>query len=329
MALTCFETALKNCPQERDALRSASIMLRSLPTSSAEERKTNVMRSVELAKKALEGNLNDGASWVVLANAYLTLLFSSSRWEVLKAGNLSLLRSAKSAYQKALLDSQVATKADVLFNYASVLQYEEDFEATLRYLRLAFKYDAEWRELESRRQHLITFLGDIAQKRADASLLKSKKLNSLKEKLATDEERLQTRYADDEDLCCGTVRRLADLQEGENECLFASRVISYSTDSSGVFLAAVFTVIDSAGASAALFIYDIDQRKGPRAGDSVVIVRPVFMHHRIDIGEGDEKLVEFEAIKVVRPLADVYVNGRRLNVGSLSTPVVNVTLKSD
>lgn len=359
MALTCFETALKNCPTDRSALRSASIILRSLPATSGEERRNNILRSVDLAKRALasEGGLAEPASWVVLANAYLTLLCSSSRWEALThpqqlqqqqksgpGGGLpgnSLLKSAKSAYQKALLDREVATKADVLFNYASVLQYEEDFGGALRYLALALKFDAEWRELAVRRRALASFLGDIAQRQATAAApvkkkTSEKRLRTLREKLAADEDRLRARYADDEDLCCGVVRRLGDLEEeGQvNECLLPLRVLSYDSSTAdaenGVFLAAVFTVIDAAGASAALFIYDIAQRRGPRPGDSVVVVRPVFRRHRIELEEEEgEKVVEFEAIKVERPLVGIYVNGRRLEVASLSTPVVNVTLKSD
>ncbi|KAH9392728.1 Tetratricopeptide repeat protein 5 [Tyrophagus putrescentiae] len=344
MALTCFETALKNCPTDRSALRSASIILRSLPATSGEERRANILRSVDLAKRALasEGGLAEPASWVVLANAYLTLLCSSSRWEALthpqqqqqqqksSPGN-SLLKSAKSAYQKALFDREVATKADVLFNYASVLQYEEDFGGALRYLALALKFDAEWRELAVRRRALASFLGDIAQRQATAAApvkkkTSEKRLRTLREKLAADEDRLRARYADDEDLCCGVVRRLGDLQEeGQvNECLLPLRVLSYDSSTTdaenGVFLAAVFTVIDAAGASAALFIYDIAQRRGTEAGRQ---------RHRIDLEEGGRKVVEFEAIKVERPLVDIYVNGRRLEVASLSTPVVNVTLKSD
>lgn len=320
LALNCFETALKNSPHEVKALRNASIMLRSLPCL-GEEKKGNILRSIELAKKALETDLNDGNNWAVLANAYLTLLFMTNRME-----HNTLVRSCKSAYQKALLDSKVNTKADVLFNYASILQHEEEFEEMLKCLAKAFLYDPEWRQLDERKDQLIAFFSDICQKMADASSLKPKRLNSMIEKVKCDEEKLRSRYADSPDMCNGNLSQLQQLEEGENDCLLVCRVLSYTTDSRNVFLCSVFHVIDSSGHNIALFIYDIVQNKGPRSGDSLVIIRPFLKRHHIEF---DGKRYEFDAIKVVNPLQTLFVNNRRIGVDSLSIPVVNVTLKSD
>lgn len=320
LALNCFETVLKQNPLDKQALRNAAIMLRSLPCS-GEERKTNILKSIDLSKKAVEYDLNDGNSWAILANAYLTLLFMSKRIE-----HKTLIKNCKSAYQKALTDSKVATKADVLFNYSSILQYEEEFEEALNCISKAFKYDSEWRELEQRKNHLIAFFSDICHKITDAANLKSKKLNSMMDKAKCEEDKLRTSYANSGEMCNGNVKQLHQLSEGFNDCLLLCKVTSYTSDSHNVFLCSVLNAIDSTGRSIALFIYDIVHNKAPKSGDSILIIRPFLKSHQISF---ESKQYIFDAIKIVNPMQDIYVNNKRLSMDSIAIPVVNVTLKSD
>lgn len=320
LALNCFETVLKQSPVDKKALRNASIILRSL-SSNEEEKRTNVAKSIEYAKKAVECDLNDGNSWAVLANAHLTLLFMSGRTE-----HQSLIKNCKSAYQKALADAQVATKADVLFNYGSILQYEEEFQEALNCLAKAFKYDPEWRELEQRKSHLEAFFGDIVKIADISACLKAKRLNSMMEKLKCEEDQARSRYADKDEMCNGNLKQLRQLSQGPNDCLVLCKVISYISDPHNVFLCSVLNVVDSLGHSIALFIYDIIHNKGPRSGDSILIIRPLLKSHRIQF---DNKEYAFDAIKIVKPLHDMLVNNKQISLASLSVPVVNVTLKGD
>ena len=319
LALNSFETVLKNSPNEKKALRNASIMLRSLPCS-GEERKPNLLKSIELAKKAVERDLNDGHSWACLANAYLTHLFMSSRME-----HDSLTKNCKSAYQKALVDVQVSTKADVWFNYFAILLYEEEFEEALKCLSSASKYDSQWLEPTTRKNNLTAILSDICQKQTDASCVKAKKRHSMIEKIKADEEKIRVRYANAEDMCNGNLMQVNQLNEGVNSCLLLCKVLSYTSDSNHVFHCSVFHAIDSCGQNIALFIYDIVRNKALKAGDQILILFPVLKRHLIEF-EG--KQYAFKAIKIVNPM-QIFVNNNRLGIDCLSIPVVNVTLKSD
>ena len=322
LALNCFETVLKQNPKEKKALRYASIMLRSLPWSTPDEKKQNVIKSIDLAKKALECDLSDGQSWAVLANAYLTFAFMTNRME-----HNSLTKNCKSAYQKAIMiDKNVATKADVLFNYASILQYEEEFEEALTCLVNASKYDPEWRELVQRKQNLISFFNDICHKITETSNLSGKKLNSLRDRCRSDEEKLRKQYANNLEMCNGQTKQLEQLVDGPNECLLVCKVQSYTSDIHNIFYCSVLNVIDSNGNNMAIFIYDIINGRGPKSGDSIVVIRPVVKAHHIRY-DGNE--YRFRVIKISKPLHELYVNNRRIGVDCLSIPIINVTLKSD
>lgn len=320
LALNCFEKVIKQNAVEKKALRNASIMLRSIQCT-PEEKKQNIKRSIELAKKAVECDFGDGNSWAILGNAYLTLLFMSS-----KANQGSLIKNCKSAYQKALIDDRVKVKADVLFNYASILQHQEEFEEMLVCLSNACKYDPDWKELEERKQHLLNFVCDICQKIVGNTLNKSKRLTRIKDSLKIEEEKLQKAHVNSADLCHGAIRHIEELSEGSNDCLLVCRVVSYTTDSHNVFLCSVLYVIDSNGQSIVLFIYDLIANKGPKPGDSLVILRPFVKNHEINF---ESKKYSFKAIKIANPLAEVFVNNKRLSVDCISIPVVSVTLKSD
>ena len=320
LALNAFDQVLKQNPNDKKALRNASVMTRSLQCT-GEEKKRNILKSIDLAKKAIACDLNDGDSWAVLANAYLTLLFMSKRTD-----HITLVKNCKSAYQKALIDPKVETKADVLFNYALILQFDEDFEEALNCLLRAHRYDFEWSELELRKNYLTTFFCEICQKLAFASGLKAKNLNSMIENIKHHEDKLLNRYANSEEMFNGNVKKLCQLSEGENDCLFLCKVLSYTSDSHNVFLCSVLNAIDSTGRNVALFIYDIIPQKGPKPGDLVLIIRPFLKNHQIKF---ENKEYNFQAIKIINPMQEIYVNNKRLSMDCFSIPIVNVILKSD
>lgn len=320
LALNCFEKVIKQDAFEKKALRNASIMLRSLQCT-PDEKMHNITKSIEFAKRAVECDLNDGNSWAILGNAYLMLLFASN-----KGSQSSFVRNCKSAYQKALLDDKVKVKTDVLFNYASILQHEEEFEQTLHTLANACKYDIQWKEPQERKQNLMSFLSEICQKFASNTLIKSKRLTKIKENLIIEENRIMKLYSSNNEMCQGHVQHVEDLNEGSNDCLMICKVVSYTTDSHNVFLCSVFYVIDSNGHNISLFIYDLVMSKGPKIGDLLLIVHPFVKSHKIVF---EDKEFSFKAIKIVNPLQDIYVNNKRLSLDCISIPAVNVTLKSD
>lgn len=57
----CYEESVKKCPSLK-GLRYLSVILRAVDAD-PEQKVANIMRSLDLAKKALALNLQDGDSW--------------------------------------------------------------------------------------------------------------------------------------------------------------------------------------------------------------------------------------------------------------------------
>ena len=70
----CFEGALKR-KKDKISLRSLSMVLRQLKPKQPGNNQMNVLESVKHAKAAVELDVNDGKSWYILGNAYLSLFF--------------------------------------------------------------------------------------------------------------------------------------------------------------------------------------------------------------------------------------------------------------
>lgn len=315
-SLNSFENVLKHDPTNKKALRNSSIIMRSLPCDQ-KTKKANLLKSVEIAKQAVECDLNDAESWAVLGNAYLTLLF------VTKESSESLLmKSCKSAYQKALADEVVKTKSDVLYNYSLLMQHEENFESTLNLLHQAHQYEPSWQELEQRKLQLITIFSDICYK-STSSLIKSNKLNAILKKLNSTQNKLRTKSSDT--FQCRLLK-FSDLIEGVNEGKMAIHITSYLTDSDNIFLCSIYYGIDGEGKTVVLFIHDLLKSKGLKLGDIVVVNMPCMRSHHIKY---ENKEFIFDCIKIAHPAQDLLVNGRHLSEDMLSLALVNVTLKSD
>ena len=75
-ARRCFEGSLEQSGPNKETLRKLSIVYRFL--EGPEEKKDLVIKSIELAKQALNLDLTDGESWYILGNAHLTNFFTNS-----------------------------------------------------------------------------------------------------------------------------------------------------------------------------------------------------------------------------------------------------------
>jgi hypothetical protein len=71
------------------------MILRQEKVASAEEYSDNIKKGVAYAKEAVQRDANDGISWSVLGNAYLSSFFTLSQ-------KPQLLKSCMSAYQQAV-----------------------------------------------------------------------------------------------------------------------------------------------------------------------------------------------------------------------------------
>lgn len=320
LALDCFEKVIKLNGKEKKALRNASIMLRSIQTTS-EQRQKNIIRSMELAKKAVECDFEDKESWAILGNAYLTILFLAK-----KCDKPEVLKRCKMAYQKALMDRIVKTKSDVLFNYSSVLIYDEEFDFALKCLTEAYIYDPDWNELKMKKEQLISLIKEINSLKIDKTVIKVKQLKMLKDQLKSEEENLKKIYGNCDKYFAGHTKSIEELTDGFNDCLLICKIVSYVNDNENILFCSVYYLIDSFGHSISLFLYDINKNKGPRTGDSVLIIRPFVKNYQIK-HEQDE--YRFRAIKINDPINELLVNNCPINIDCLTRPTINITFKSD
>ncbi|XP_027195457.2 tetratricopeptide repeat protein 5-like isoform X1 [Dermatophagoides pteronyssinus] len=330
LAKNCFEKVLQINPLEKHALRNLSIMLRSNQCNtndqSLETKQQNIVKSIELAKKAIEYDCNDPDSWAILGNAYLTLFFQSSNNKSLN--RIDLLEKCKSSYQKALNDPIVRTKSDILYNFSTILQYDEEFEQSLQCLYNASRYDSEWLELIDKKQRLLNLFDEICNgNKLDRTVIKAKKLANIKEQLQTEELKLKKQFQNELKFFNGQTKLIDELNVNEiNDCLLVCRIISYIADPHNIFFSSIYIIIDSNGQTITLFVYDLIRNKGPRPGDTLIIIKPFLREYRIKFN-GQE--FHFKALRIVDPLQEMLINNMQIKNDCLAIPTINVTLKSD
>ncbi|XP_071531536.1 tetratricopeptide repeat protein 5-like isoform X4 [Panulirus ornatus] len=107
-AYTCFEKALK-LAQNKVYHRNMSMLMRSLPWKTTTEREENVEKGLEYARKALQLDMSDGHSWLVLGNAYLASFFTVD-------SKMESLRHCKAAYNKAANDPLAVVLPELHFS---------------------------------------------------------------------------------------------------------------------------------------------------------------------------------------------------------------------
>ncbi|CAG2064964.1 unnamed protein product, partial [Timema podura] len=93
-AKNCFMGALGH-RKNKVSLRNLSMLLRQERAKSSEERVKNIEQGVSFAKEAVQLDTNDGISWSVLGNAYLSSFFMIGQ-------DPKTLRLCMSAYLQAV-----------------------------------------------------------------------------------------------------------------------------------------------------------------------------------------------------------------------------------
>ena len=132
------------------SLRSLSVVLRQLQTTSAEEKKKFYYDGLELAKEALQLDTTDSESWLILGNSYLSLTFYSSH-------NSGCLQKALAAYRQSEKYEPLQknfNSADLFYNKASVLMLlisQQLFDNKCFICRL-------WYSMKSTKKELITWI---------------------------------------------------------------------------------------------------------------------------------------------------------------------------
>ncbi|CAL1267202.1 unnamed protein product [Larinioides sclopetarius] len=108
-AKSCFESALRE-EKNVESLRNLSMILRQIGQS-PEDKLAKIHESLEKAKEAVNLNIQDGKSWYILGNAYLSLYFTTDQ-------NPSLLKQCLSAYNHAFSGASMKCNPDLYYNWA-------------------------------------------------------------------------------------------------------------------------------------------------------------------------------------------------------------------
>ncbi|XP_029437023.1 tetratricopeptide repeat protein 5 isoform X2 [Rhinatrema bivittatum] len=171
-ARTCFSGALNHC-RNKVSLRNLSMVLRQLPCQDPEERARNVADSVAHAKEAVQMDVQDGASWYILGNAFLSLFFNSGQ-------SPRISQQALSAYARAeKADCTAACNPDLHLNRATLYKYEESYQEALEGFSRAKLLDPAWPEPKLREQQLLDFLERLTGHLDNKGKVKAKKLQSM------------------------------------------------------------------------------------------------------------------------------------------------------
>ncbi|XP_026859617.2 tetratricopeptide repeat protein 5 isoform X1 [Electrophorus electricus] len=302
-AKTCFTGALQQ-RKNKVSLRNLSMVLRQLPPEEkTEEQSKPVLKSVDLARQAVQLDVADGMSWYILGNAYISLFFTSGQ-------NPQMSQQALSAYSQAeKIDKVSALNADLHFNRATLFQYEEMFSSALAGYSRAAALDPGWDEPLERERQLLDYLDHIMNLIENKGKVKARRLRNMLSSLsvsalgpcASPQFHSPTGRIGSLEPCC-----FNSLTHGCNIGVAALGKVVFSLATEGR-MAFTFGMVDSEETCCVVMVYNIADGWGVLIGDTVVIPDPHIKRHSIT---HNDKSYDFRSIRVDSPLL-LIVNGKR------------------
>ncbi|XP_055947942.1 tetratricopeptide repeat protein 5-like [Argiope bruennichi] len=317
-AKSCFESALRE-EKNVESLRNLSMILRQMGQS-PEDKLAKIHESLEKAKEAVNLNIQDGKSWYILGNAYLSLYFTTDQ-------NPNLLKQCLSAYNHSFSDASMKCNPDLYYNWAMALKYDENYRLALENFEKALKYDPFWNDPKEQLDMLMKHLENIQLMISKKGKMKPRKikeiLSSLQKELAASSA--NETFTDKKGQKIVLERsKFSGLKEGLNaNKILRGKVIChvYCTDSPSF----TFCMIDEEETCFCVNVYNMVQGKGVIIGDSVAIYQPFLQHFNFTF---QDKTFAFSSIRVNSPL-QLEVNKKKLGQEVIAAPRLSVTLKSD
>ncbi|KAK2180329.1 hypothetical protein NP493_447g01045 [Ridgeia piscesae] len=317
-AKNCFEGALSHS-KDKVALRNLSMVLRQLGSDAA-ERGRFIAESVEKAKEALQLDIKDGTSWLILGNAYLSQFFMGGQ-------NPKIVKLCFSAYQQAERDPVANCNPDLHYNRAMAYKYQEDYQLALTGFARALALDPSWgmpKQQERELMQYLTQLHDLMQRKGK---LRAKKLHAMVNSIR--ESDLGPYSGGSYTGANGTVVTLTkctlgDLQPGVNveKVVLGKVVCSLNTADRVPF---IFCLLDKTSTCFAVTVYNMADGQGVKIGDSVAIAEPFLQI--VDVAFGKLEL-NYKSIRVDSPLVMV-VNGRKLGAEKQALTSLSLVAKSE
>jgi len=314
-AKNCFQSAMEKV-KNKVSIRNLSMVLRQLGETT-EERKENVKESVVKAKEAVEMDFSDGMSWTILGNAYLTYFFSVAQ-------NPDVLKKCFTAYQQAEKDQKAVNNSDLHFNRSVALQFEEEYESSLKGYASASILDPSWELPCQKEVELINYMKKVQEFINKRGCLKPKRVRSFinaisQSQLGPYSGGKYSSPSGKEVVNLESVN-LKDLASGANiEKVVLGKVVATVYSENSVPL--TFCIVDKTDFCCAVTVYNLASGKGVCIGDSVAIPEPYVTD--FDFEYKQEKF-NFRSIRVDIPVV-IVLNGRKLGRDCLASIEVSVT----
>lgn len=303
-ARLCFSSALEHM-KNKSSLRSLSMVLRQLGEDD-KARRSNISQSVELAKQAVALDVEDGISWMILGNAYLSFMFNCS----LKKEDLN---KALNAYEKAKFLPKSSNHPDLYYNQSTLYRYLEKYQEAFDGFTKASSLDPKWTE-PAKALHSL-----------QAQLTKTSELLSKKGRMK--QKTFETKIRDVEKEVLRVVknlpgnmfyRKIKDINEGENlNAVMILKIISevVTEDKLGYFN----VVVDEDGEVFVLSLYNF--AVGSVKVDDLIIIRdPVLIRVNIKL---KDVTYSYLSVRVENP-NQMVCNGRPLPPSSIVHPSLSL-----
>lgn len=319
-AKDCFEGSLKR-EKNKVALRSMSMVLRQIKCSTPKDYVNNVIKSVESAKEAVGIDADDGMTWYILGNAYLSLFFATDH----SAQTISL---ALGAYEQAeKVDSRSKFNSDLHYNRAQACRFHESYCDAFDGWQQAINLDPKWQDPVNRKEELLKYLIKVNSLVQQKGKVKAKRLQKLMSSLnrkalgpLTPSKLVEKNVKIDQ-------VSIADLKEGMNpEKMVLGSVVCNFADVAKVPY--TFALVDSKGTCCAVTVYNLAEGKGMIIGDTVAIAEPYLNAVDITLPDEEQTKCNFTCLRVNDPTL-LIVNGRKVPddhrafiTASLHTPTV-------
>jgi len=283
-AKNCFEHAVKHSnTKNADSLCKLSMILRQIsyqPTDEGnKERSESLLKSLDLARKAIKLEINNGNAWYTLGNAYLNMV-------TVGAGDV---RQAITAYKKAEdVDVNQKFNPDLHFNKAQLLMYRCDFTQALEEFRISARIDTTWTEASEKVEAIETHLEIIAEQIRTKGKLKPRKLEQMKKKLKNPENER-----------CGLV--IASTSPNAHLLAFSAILLMPNA------------VKDSPDKFVVVRVNNL--KDSVKIGDTLEFSKEVVVQNSLTLVRGKQVKLDYVSIKA--PNNELLVNNRRMNASGM------------
>ncbi|CAH1106333.1 unnamed protein product [Psylliodes chrysocephalus] len=302
-SINCFEGALKE-KKNKHSLRSLSMLVRQESSKTRDEKVKNIEKGLNYAREAVQLDPQDGLSWTILGNAYLSSFFGIQQ-------NPKILKQCLSAYTQAEKDFIAKSTPDLHYNKGITLKYEEEFKLALESFHEAFMYNPTWDPPKVKEKQLVQYLNDIKGFVSTSGKMKAKRLQQLLQSI--DSKQLGPygggSYTSPVGLKVKLVEtKLKDLKPGINEemVVLGKVVCSVRNEDTVPF---TFCMVDKESTCVVVTIFNLADGKGVIIGDSVAIAEPYMTDVDFSYKDIDYK---FRLIRVENPVILV-VNGKKVS----------------